>query len=365
LWGKLRAHTPWYRLPFNFGNAALGAVGALWLLRLLGGTPQPGVPFQDLVLPAGLAGFVYYAVNHALVCSVRGLAENRRPWEIWRTDYRWLWPHYGVLGMLALFLAVGHETFGWIGVVAFIAPAAMMHLAIKQFMDRTAVHLDELRRFNSRLSDSYEATLQALTRALDTRDEETEEHSQRVRRYTELLARHHGLPEDEIKHIARGALLHDMGKIGVPDAILLKPGSLSDEERTLMQRHPSIGFAMIAHIPFLSRAAEVVLHHHEAFDGSGYPSGIAGERIPIGARIFAVVDAFDAMTSDRPYRRALSYSEALDEIARCSGTQFDPEVVATLLLIDVRELHACARGSHESLVASEFLFSESDQRVAV
>jgi putative nucleotidyltransferase with HDIG domain len=194
---------------------------------------------------------------------------------------------------------------------------------------------------------------------LDTRDEETEEHSQRVRRYTELIARHYGLGEDEIEDISRGALLHDIGKIGVPDAILLKPSRLTPEEHALMRNHPRIGYSMIADIPFLAKAAELVLHHHEAYDGSGYPSGLIGERIPLGARIFAVADTLDAMTSDRPYRKALSLDAAFAEIRRCREQQFDPAVVDTLLSIPVEEIQSCREARPESGRPREQMFSVS------
>jgi putative nucleotidyltransferase with HDIG domain len=276
---------------------------------------------------------------------VRGLSENRCPGEVWRTDYRWLLPHYAAFGILGLVLALGYQMFGWSALVALTAPVAMMHLAIKQYVDQTGVYLNELRALNGRLSDSYEATLQALSRALDTRDEETEEHSQRVRRYTELIARRLHVPAADLAHVSRGALLHDIGKIGIPDAILLKPQKLSPQEHALMRKHPAIGYAMIAHIPFLAQAAQIVLHHHEAYDGTGYPSGLAGERIPLGARIFAVADTFDAMTSDRPYRKALPPEQALAEIRRCAGSQFDPRVVDALLAIPLPELLA-PRESH-------------------
>ncbi len=192
------------------------------------------------------------------------------------------------------------------------------------------------------MTDSYESTLQALTTALDTRDEETEEHSQRVKQYTLLIARQLNVPADELEDMSRGALLHDIGKIGVPDAILLKPGRLTDQERALMRKHPEIGYRMIAHIPFLARAAQIVLHHHETFDGSGYPAGLAGASIPLGARIFTVADTFDAITSDRPYRKGQSVEVALAEIKRCSGTQFDPQVVAAMLAVPREELEAVA-----------------------
>jgi putative nucleotidyltransferase with HDIG domain len=175
---------------------------------------------------------------------------------------------------------------------------------------------------------------------LDTRDEETEEHSQRVKRYTQLIVQRLRLPMDEQETIICGALLHDIGKIGVPDAILLKTAPLTDNERAQVRNHPEIGYTMIAHIPFLAEAAQVVLHHHEAYDGSGYPHQLSSEHIPLGARIFAVADTYDAMTSNRPYRRALPHSVACAELARCRGKQFDPLVVDTFLSIPVAELRA-------------------------
>ena len=159
-----------------------------------------------------------------------------------------------------------------------------------------------------------------MSRALDTRDEETEEHSQRVKRYTGLIATQLGVPDDEREDMLRGALLHDIGKIGVPDAILLKPGRLTPDELAIMRKHPEIGYGMIAHIPFLTDAAQVVLHHHESYDGGGYPSGLAGATIPLGARIFAVADTFDAMTSDRPYRSALPVETAMQELESLQRT---------------------------------------------
>jgi diguanylate cyclase (GGDEF)-like protein len=344
---------------FNFAVLILSADSAYWVFRFISGGNLASRSFLELLPPAVIAGLVYYSVNHLCLCIVRGLSERRPPLEIWRDQYQWLTPHYAVFGALALVLTLSYQAFGWAGVLALMAPLGMMRLSIKQFMDRTTVYMNELRSLNQRVGDSYEATLQALTRALDTRDEETEEHSQRVRRYTELIARHYGLGEDEIEDISRGALLHDIGKIGVPDAILLKPSRLTPEEHALMRNHPRIGYSMIADIPFLAKAAELVLHHHEAYDGSGYPSGLIGERIPLGARIFAVADTLDAMTSDRPYRKALSLDAAFAEIRRCREQQFDPAVVDTLLSIPVEEIQSCREARPESGRPREQMFSVS------
>ena len=181
------------------------------------------------------------------------------------------------------------------------------------------------------LAASYEALLVALARALEAKDDETEGHSERVTAYALRLGRALGLRREALEDLRRGALLHDLGKIGIPDAVLRKPGPLTEEEKALMRTHPLIGDRILEGLPALQGARGVVRHHHERFDGRGYPEGLQGEEIPLLARIFAVVDAYDAMTSDRPYRRALSHGEALAAIAREAGKQFDPQVVRVFL----------------------------------
>jgi putative nucleotidyltransferase with HDIG domain len=181
------------------------------------------------------------------------------------------------------------------------------------------------------LEQSYDYTLEALGGALDAKDAETEGHCQRVTAFTITIAKAMGVDKALLRHIARGAFLHDIGKMGVPDSILRKPGPLTAEEREIMRRHCDIGYAVLERIPFLKEAAEIVLSHQECFDGSGYPRGLRGEQIPLGARIFAVADTLDAMISDRPYRKALPISAAREEIKRYSGRQFDPRVVEVFL----------------------------------
>ena len=190
-----------------------------------------------------------------------------------------------------------------------------------------------LRQAMEDLEHSYDITLEALGDALDLKDSETEGHSKRVTAYTIALARAMGISPAEIKVIARGAFLHDIGKMAIPDEILRKPAALTPEEQKVMREHCTRGFNILRKIPFLSEAAEIVFSHQEHYDGSGYPSGLRGGEIPIGARIFAVADTLDAITSDRPYRRASSFDAARQEILRCSGTQFDPSVVEVFLKI--------------------------------
>lgn len=183
------------------------------------------------------------------------------------------------------------------------------------------------------LERSYDVTLEAMGDALDLRDEETEGHSKRVTAYSVALAKAVGVSAAELKVIARGAFLHDIGKIATPDAILHKPARLTAEEMDIMRKHCEVGYEMVRKIPFLAAAAEIVYTHQEKFDGSGYPRGLRGSEIPLGARIFAIADTLDAMTSDRPYRKGRSFAEARAEVERCSGTQFDPRVVQAFLAI--------------------------------
>jgi putative nucleotidyltransferase with HDIG domain len=183
------------------------------------------------------------------------------------------------------------------------------------------------------LEHSYDVTLEALGDALDLKDSETEGHSKRVTAYTILLARNIGIPPGEVKVIGRGAFLHDIGKMAIPDEILRKPGKLTPQEQEIMREHCSRGYQILRKIPFLNEAAEIVFTHQEHYDGSGYPRGLHGNEIPIGARIFAVADTLDAITSDRPYRVARTFDAAREEILRCSGTQFDPGVVEVYLRI--------------------------------
>ncbi len=190
-----------------------------------------------------------------------------------------------------------------------------------------------LRQAMEDLEHSYDITLEALGDALDLKDSETEGHSKRVTAYTIALARAMGISPAEIKVIARGAFLHDIGKMAIPDDILRKPAALTSDEQKVMREHCTRGFNILRKIPFLSEAAEIVFSHQEHYDGTGYPTGLRGGEIPIGARIFAVADTLDAITSDRPYRKASSFDAARQEILRCSGTQFDPSVVEVFLKI--------------------------------
>ena len=184
------------------------------------------------------------------------------------------------------------------------------------------------------LQRSYTATVSALSNAVEARDAYTGQHAERVAAYGIRIARSVGLPVSDHSELEFGFLLHDIGKVAVPDAILYKPEALTAEERALMEQHPLIGAAIVARVGFLSGAVEVVRSHHERWDGRGYPDGLAGEQIPLSARVFAVADVLDALTTDRPYRPASTFAVAREMITAESGTQFDPRVVAAFNSIE-------------------------------
>ncbi len=190
---------------------------------------------------------------------------------------------------------------------------------------------DQLQAAMGNLERSYDITLEALGDALDLKDRETEGHSKRVTAFTIAIARAMGLPRDQINTIARGAFLHDIGKMAIPDKILNKPGKLEPDEFSIMKEHAHLGYQIVKKIPFLAEAAEIVYSHQERFDGSGYPRGLRGDQIPLGARIFSVADTLDAITSDRIYRPKQTLQAARQEIAKWAGRQFDPEVVKVFL----------------------------------
>lgn len=197
---------------------------------------------------------------------------------------------------------------------------------------------EEINRVLAELNSTHEATLDALGIALESRDHETQGHSRRVANLARSIAQELGIAGQELDMIVYGSYLHDIGKIGIADAVLRKPGPLTAEEQASMRTHVELGHRMVASIPFLRPSAEIVLCHHEAFDGSGYPRCLRDNKIPIGARVFAVADTVDAITSDRPYRKARPFAAAKAEIQRCCGTQFDPLVVRAFLKIPESKL---------------------------
>ncbi|HMA34730.1 MAG TPA: HD domain-containing phosphohydrolase [Chloroflexia bacterium] len=246
----------------------------------------------------------------------------------------------GTIGVIEVLNKINGEHFSDDDVSLLTALAGSAAVAIEnaRLYEETARRAAQLAEMVGELQRTYRATMHALSALLDTRDASTQGHSQRVVHFTLAVARAFGITDREQLQVIRyGALLHDVGKIGVSDAVLRKPGKLTDEEWIEMRKHPEIGYRMLRDIDFLRQALPVVLHHHEHWDGSGYPHKLIGEGIPLEARLFAIADVFDALTSERPYKRAMSYQEAAAQILAERGTHFDPQVVDAFLAIPEEE----------------------------
>jgi len=334
-----RRKTPLIGRLVDFGFLSLSGVAAAGVYAAL-----PERHGAALMAASGLAGLAYYAVNSVGLGVIWRLHEGIGALEAWLERMAWLWPHNIAAGLVAGLFVVGERSIGTSAFLIFFLPLAMSWLTQKQYLDRSRSSVEQLRRSHSELERTnaqlqgllersranYLSTISSLARTIEAKDPYTGGHTERVGEYALMLARELGFGEDELEAVEVGAIVHDIGKIGIPDRILLKPGRLDAEEFAEMRKHPEISSYILDGLDVPQVVVEMARHHHERFDGNGYPDGLAGEDIPLAARILTVADAFDAMTSDRPYRAALAVEEALAEVRRNAGTQFCPAVVAAL-----------------------------------
>jgi putative nucleotidyltransferase with HDIG domain len=341
----VRYRAGWFRSLFNAGCGVLANLAAYTAYLAVRDLPVHSA-VVSFALAGALAGIVQHAVEMLLLAGVINLATGSALRPQLRRGLVTA-PYHVFYGYAAISFVILGERWGLPGVSFALAPVVALQFSLVVMAVRTranetqrAGYVEELRAQGARVERSYDATLVALTHALDARDKETEGHSRRVVEYTRLLAEQLGVEGYDLKVLCHGALLHDIGKIGVPDAILHKPGPLTEDEWAVMRRHPEVGALMIEDVEYLTEARRILLHHHERWDGRGYPLGLHDVQIPVGARIFAVADTLDAMTQDRPYRRRCSLEQARDEVVRNRGTQFDPDAVAALLAIPEERLMA-------------------------
>ncbi len=300
-------------LTASLASFAMGMVGSVW--NALAGEAEL------ILLPMfAVVAVTYFLVNAFLLSVVFAIAESEPIASVLRRS-----AGATLLGELATAATGAHLALVWV-----IQPMLVIVLAIPAVV--IARSFDHLRRLNT----ETRAAVRSLAEIVDHRDPSTYHHSERVADSAARLARAMGLPEYEVELIEQAASVHDLGKIGVPDAVLLKPGRLSAREMATMRRHTELGAEILTRFRLFRPGAEIVRHHHERWDGAGYPDGLAGEAIPLGARIVAVVDALDAMTSTRPYRKALSRRQALGRLADGAGTQWDPRIVETFLAMVAR-----------------------------
>ena len=281
-----------------------------------------------------------WSTSPSLVAAT-AVVEKRRPLDVFRETAAWLAPHHVVYGILAAGIVLADQSLGLLGILVFAMPAAAMLIATGQYLRATERLVEELRTKNqtleallgenrgllASLSRGHLQLIRGLAQAIDAKDPYTAGHTSRVAQYSVRIASALGLDDATRREIEHGALLHDIGKIGVPDAVLSKPGPLDADEWEAMRRHPLVAIAILEGVELSPIVISMVRHHHENLDGTGYPDHLSGDELPLAARIARVADAFDAMTSDRPYRDALSLTAARGELRRNAGTQFCPEIV--------------------------------------
>ncbi len=338
----IRRRAPLHRAIFNLSNYILCSSVVVAALSLFGDFHSQPAWVQLPVMVA--VSMLVYTVNTATVSLVMGFSTGQPIRKVWTENFSWLWSYYIGFGVVAYALVYGYMHTGLLGVFVMLVPLLLLRWSQAQYISRTALLVSELRKTNAELVNTSaqlamlnEGLIRALSQAIDLRDPFVEGHSQHVARYAVLIAREMSLPEDRIERVRRAALLHDLGKIGIPDSILLKSGRLSRQEYELIKRHAPLGAELIEKLQPLSELAPFIRHHHERFDGHGYPEGLSGERIPLEARILSLADTIEAMASDRPYRPAQPASRIMAEVRAQAGAQFDPEVIAAFERVLERE----------------------------
>src|SRR5262245_2810265 len=320
---------PAFRTVFDAASVIITLPAAGLTAHLLGG-PTPSMPLNVLARPLVGAASVYFLLNPGLVAAVVALSTQEPLYRTWRNNFLWSAPSYFVgAGTAALAASLMEHAGYWIIPLVY----APLHLTYRTY----TVHLgrleDEQRhlRLTAETSDLHLATIQALAGAIDAKDQTTHMHIRRVQAYATKLAQAIGLADAAVQGIRTAALLHDVGKLAVPEHILAKPGPLTQEEFQKIRIHPQVGAEIISEVPFPYAVAPLILCHHERWDGKGYPQGLAGESIPIGARILTIVDYYDAVTTDRPYHKALSRENAIALLETEAGRALDPNIVPVFI----------------------------------
>jgi diguanylate cyclase (GGDEF)-like protein/putative nucleotidyltransferase with HDIG domain len=332
-----------HTVVYNIGTMALSSLAAASIFTIYSGAGNIG----RLIVVFGLgplAGAVYFGVNMGLLSFASGVEGHESPWAVFHERFAWLLPHYVVYGGIAAVMGIGYDAVGLYGLAVFAVPLLLMRKTQEAYLKHTQRSAQKLReaaetiqsqnvsleQANKLLRERSTAAMESLSATVDARDSYTAGHSRRVQQLSLAIGRELGLSQAELDLLGHAALFHDIGKLAIPDAILLKPASLTGAEWTLMQRHAEEGARIIDRLGFLQDAVPAIRHHHERFDGTGYPERISGEEIPLGARIIHVADALDSMLTTRIYRAARPVNEALSEVKEKAGTQFCPRCVTAL-----------------------------------
>ena len=307
----------WYKIIFNASQFALSAGIAGIVYQELGGVIGT-TNLTGYIVPALICALTYYFINSSLFVMVIHLAEGISLWSIWKTKLKGIITTYIALAPMGFIMAMVYVTIGIWGIILFFFPLILARRSFELYTKMRKVYLD---------------TIRALAAAIDAKDPYTKGHSERVAETSVALAQELNLSDKDIENIEYTALLHDIGKIGIADNILGKDSSLTDKEFDKIKEHPVMGAKIIEPVDFLKNSYEAIYHHHERYNGAGYPDGLKEKDIPLSARIIAVADAYDAMGSDRPYRKKLSKDKILKELKDQAGKQFDPEIVKALISV--------------------------------
>lgn len=359
---------PAYQVVFNVTLSAIEAwfAGTVFL-ALNGGTLtlRPLEAFQAVVGSA----LTYFAINTGSVATVISLCTNKNPFKLWKQTFLWTAPSYfagASVSTLAIIIS-GRQITGFLLFASPVIYLTYYSYAIYTSREEEKLqHIEDLQIGKEQLADLYLATIKSLALAIDAKDQYTHQHILRVQRYAVAIAKEIGLNAIDMEGVNTGALLHDIGKLGVPEYVLMKPGRLTPEEFEKIKKHPEIGAAILDPVEFPWPVLPVVKYHHEKWDGTGYPEGLKGEAIPFTARILAVADVYDALTSTRSYREAWTHEKAIGVITKDSGTHFDPAVVEVFLrIIDgvVEEMAAEGQGPLAPKLAEKPVQNITDQAV--
>jgi putative nucleotidyltransferase with HDIG domain len=320
-WKPARQLQP-VQLLFNFSQVTVSSTAAYEAYRLVSTRILHG-PGSLALLAAAIT---HFACNTTAMSAIIGLTEEKPVSKVWTDSYMWSFPYYMVGAAVAGFVSFLNRQIGWQSSLLVLPPIYLMYRSYRLYLGE----LEAEKRHAQKVSNLHLRTIEALALAIEAKDQTTGEHLQRVRFYAMELATDLGLTEDETEALRAASVLHDIGKLAVPEHIITKPGKLTPDEFEKMKIHPVVGAEILEQVEFPYPVVPIVRAHHEKWDGSGYPSGLKGEEIPIGARILAAVDCLDALASDRQYRKALPLDDAMAKVASEAGTSFDPRVVAIL-----------------------------------
>ena len=335
----IKNRSPFNRYVFNFSNQLFVGVLYLTIIHLIGKSFAEVSTLMQLLL-AVLSAVIVYAINTSFISFGVHLDSGQPVYRFWKQQYSWLFPIYIGMGIVAAAFVFGYKHDPIVGSLLVLVPLLLLRISQVQYVERTRDMVAELREKNRVLENNSieivklnEGLLDTLAEVIDLRDPYVLGHSRRVTDFAVNLAIQVGLNDQQVELVRKGSLLHDIGKLGISQEILSKPTKLTSKEYQIIREHPSIGGALLEKSPHLRPMISIVRYHHEFFDGNGYPEGISGSQIPIEARIVSVADAIEAMSSDRPYRKARDKKYIIEELNRCSGTQFDPQVVKKAIAI--------------------------------